>query len=264
MVLLPSEARKYDHRYLGTIEILRRAARLYRQGFGGLLGLSLICLIVPDCIELALRPIPWSKPGPSIVWIVALLRIAGLCLLQGTFTLVCALGLLGVNPGILNVIRQMKPALFLRMLGTALIRTIFLLLLYLALIVPGLIYTVRWAFSMHVVMLERRVYRDAMRRSSELLLYNFWRLVGIISPNIIFLAGITVGEILEYIDLDDGTQVLIYTMIGSLLSPLIGIASTLLYFDIRVRNEGLEVETARKMIDLRGNINEWELRWERA
>ena len=260
---LPSEELEAcsDLRPCGTVEILGRAFRLYRERFGVLFGLSLLCVALPECIELALKPVDWGKPDPSIIWIVLPLSIAGGTLFQGAVILVTALGVLGVKTGILNAIRQMRPALFLRMLGTLLVKMIFLIFLYLALVVPGLIYTVRWALSIHVVVLERRVYRDALRRSTELMSCNFWRWVGLTLPFVV-LGGVGfLADRFQIIDLEEDITFLTVTLIDSLLAPVLNVAITLLYFDIRVRNEGLDIEMIRKMIGPGGDMDESKLRW---
>ena len=252
-----------DLRPCGTVEIFGRAVRLYRERFGVLVGLSLLCLALPECIEQALKPVDWAKPGPSIIWIVPPLRVAGATLFQGAVILVTALGVLGVKTGILNAIRQLRPALLLRMLGTVLVRMFFLIFLYLALVVPGLIYTVRWALSVHVVVLERRVYRDALRRSTELLNCDFWRCVGLTLPFVV-LGGIGfLADRFQIIELEEDITFLTVTLIDSLLAPVLNIAITLLYFDVRVRNEGLDIDMIRKMIGLEGDMDESKLRWAR-
>lgn len=225
-----------------------------------MVGLSLLCLALPECLELALKPVDWEKPGPSINWIVSALRFVGGTLFQGTVILVTARGVLGVKIGILNALRQMRPALFLRMLGTELVKIIFLIFLYLALVVPGLIYTVRWALSVHVVVLERRVYRDALRRSTELMSYNFWRWVGLTLPLIVLLGFELLADRFQIIDLEEGVTFLTATFIHSLLAPVVDVAITLLYFDIRVRNEGLDIEMIPAMIGLGSDMDESKLR----
>lgn len=258
---LPSEELEAcsDLRPCRNLEILGRAVRLYRERFGVLVGLSLLCVVLPECIELALKPVDWDKPGPSIIWIVPPLRIVGGTLFKGAVILVTALGVLGGKTGILNAIRQLRPALFLRMLGTMLVKMVFLIFLYLALVVPGLIYTVRWTLSLHVVVLEQRVYRDALRRSAELMSCNFWRYVGLIFPLVVLGGFEFLADRIQMIDLEEDFTVLTVTLIDSLLVPVFDVAITLLYFDIRVRNEGLDIEMIRKMIGLGGDMDESKL-----
>lgn len=254
---LPSEEleARTDLRPCGNLEILGRAVRLYRERFGVLVGLSLLCLALPECIELALKPVDWDKPGPSIIWIVPPLRIAGGTVLQGAVILVAAHSVLGVKTGILNAIRQLPPALLLRMLGTVLVEMVFLIFLYLALVLPGLIYTVRWTLSVHVVVLERRVYRDALRRSTELLSCDFWRCVGLTLPFVVLGSIGFLADRFQIIDLEEDITFLAVTVIDALLAPVLSVAITLLYFDIRVRKEGLDIEMIRKMIGLGGDMD---------
>lgn len=245
-------------------EILGRAARFYRQRFGVLFGLSLLCTALTRCAELALGPDSRADAGSLAFWIALLLNTVGFYLFQVAVILIATLGVLRVQTGILHVIQQMRPALLLRMIGTIAVRWLLLLLLYAALVVPGLIYTVRWALSIHVVVLERQAYTDAMRRSKELMRHNFWRYVGLMSPVIVLVLVTGFAGVLELIDINDGIVILGSSAIESLLNPLISLAVTFLYLDIRVRNEGLDVEMTRKMVNLEGDIGDWRLRWDRT
>ena len=219
-------------------------------------------MALPECVEQALKPVDWDKPGPSIIWITSALTIVGDTLFQGAVILVTALGVLGVKTGILNAIGQLRPALFLRMLGTVLVEMFFLTFLYLALVVPGLIYTVRWTLSVHVVVLERRVYRDALRRSTELLKSDFWRCVGITLPFAVLGGSVFLADYFLIVEFEEDITFLAVTLIDSLLlAPVLNVAITLLYFDVRVRNEGLDIDMIRKMIGLGGDMDESKLRW---
>lgn len=64
------------------------------------------------------------------------------------------------------------------MLITGLIMTVLLIPLYLALIVPGVIFTVYWLFYWQVVVLEKKNYWGALKRSRELVRGKWWEVLG--------------------------------------------------------------------------------------
>ncbi|MCZ0940203.1 MAG: hypothetical protein OXJ55_16285, partial [Caldilineaceae bacterium] len=65
----------------------------------------------------------------------------------------------------------------------------------------------------------------------------------------------TTAQRFSSIDLEEDITFLAVTVIDALLAPVLSVAITLLYFDIRVRKEGLDIEMIRKMIGLGGDMD---------
>lgn len=132
--------------------------------------------------------------------------------------------------------------------------------------------TVRWLFAAVVILVERPLIRRAFARSSELTRGRWWRIWGtLISLSVLSFAiqrivVITIGFILmltkvmgETTSMDilkwmvrysfESSNPLFYTImwwinriVGSFIFPIWIIGITLLYFDLRIRKEGFDIE----------------------
>lgn len=133
-------------------------------------------------------------------------------------------------------------------------------------------FTVRWLFAAVVILLEGPLIRRAFARSSELTRGRWWRIWGtLISLSVLSFAiqrivVVTIGFILmltkvmgETTSMDlfkwvvrysfENNNPLFYTMmwwinriVGSFIFPIWIIGITLLYFDLRIRKEGFDLE----------------------
>jgi len=154
---------------------------------------------------------------------------------------------LGSSPAVGDIYRfalSMTPAVlwatFLIFLVTA--------LGFVALIVPGFIFFVRYSFTPSIVAIEGRRGTRAMRRSWELSKGFFWKIFGTV-----LLAGILssiVGGILSIplslLGASIGPKGWILNAIGGsaasiVTRPFAGIVIVLVYFDMRIRKEGFDL-----------------------
>jgi hypothetical protein len=119
-------------------------------------------------------------------------------------------------------------------------------------IVPGIWLYVAWAFAMPVLLVEGLRGNKALRRSFELVKGRWWRTFGVIAVGFIlagiistvvqgaFLIGIVVGA-------DNDALVLVLATIAGIVgaavtTPFQAALLTVLYFDLRVRKEGFDLE----------------------
>jgi hypothetical protein len=119
---------------------------------------------------------------------------------------------------------------------------------FIALIVPGLIFFVRYSFTPSIVAIEGKRGTRAMKRSWELAKGFFWKILGTI-----FLAGVLTGIVggilqlpLSFIAGEIGPGGWILNAIGGsaasiITRPFSGIVIVLLYFDMRIRKEGFDL-----------------------
>ena len=140
-------------------------------------------------------------------------------------------------------------------------------------------FTVRWLFAAVVILVERPLIRRAFARSSELTRGRWWRIWGtLISLSVLSFAiqrivVITIGFILmltkvmgETTSMDilkwmarysfENSNPLFYTImwwinriVGSFIFPIWIIGITLLYFDLRIRKEGFDIEMQANSTD---------------
>jgi hypothetical protein len=116
---------------------------------------------------------------------------------------------------------------------------------------------VRWAPAASVLAGEPVRTRQAFKRSAELVKGQWWRAFGIIVAILVLEAvlelilGVSAGiAVLLIPGLDLLAKALaasvLATIVGSLVVPLVPIALTLLYVDLRVRKEGMDLDSLAK------------------
>ena len=115
--------------------------------------------------------------------------------------------------------------------------TLILLLVF----IPAAVYlAVRWTFFLQAALLEHLGPVAALSRSWDLVKGNWWRVFGIMLVAIIIAAG--VSFVLRMIPMLATTPV--GSILGAILTiPIVVTASTLLYYDLRVRKEGYNLDT---------------------
>jgi len=121
--------------------------------------------------------------------------------------------------------------------------------------IPAAIYFgVMWVFIVQTVVLEHRSARRSLSRSSILVKRTWWRvlgiliIIGLIESILSAVAGGIVGFIIGLIGgLADILPVELATnfagsLVGMIFIPIGLIGTTLLYFDLRIRKEGYNLE----------------------
>ena len=105
--------------------------------------------------------------------------------------------------------------------------------------IPAAIYFgVRWIFIWQAALFEGVGPRAALSRSSDLVRGNWWRVGGIL-----FVVGIIAGAISWVLGLILGLIPVVGEIIGIILpTPIAITGATLLYYDLRVRREGYNLE----------------------
>jgi hypothetical protein len=121
----------------------------------------------------------------------------------------------------------------------------------LAVLCAGVYLAVRWSLSVAAMMAEDIGPIRGMSRSWNLVSGQWWRTLGIILIVLImrsiigaalgFLFGIIAGVATSG-DVQLAVVAVGSTILGAIISPLVTIAIVLLYFDLRVRKEGLDLD----------------------
>lgn len=128
---------------------------------------------------------------------------------------------------------------------------ILLILPGIAVIAAGIFFSIRWSLAVAAMMAEDIGPINGLRRSWNLVAGMWWRtfgillvvtiLQGIIGLALGFLLGLIVGVALSG-DLQLAVSSVGSTLLGAIISPITTIAIVLLYFDLRVRKEGLDLD----------------------
>jgi Membrane domain of glycerophosphoryl diester phosphodiesterase len=124
------------------------------------------------------------------------------------------------------------------------------------LIIPFFYFLVRYAFITPVIVLEGTGVRKAFSRSAELVRGSWWRVFGILLLLVLIVAVIgfvllfVLGAVLSRIlVLNHSTGGIIWTQIisaivGIFIQPIELATVVLLYYDLRIRKEGFDLEVA--------------------
>jgi hypothetical protein len=139
------------------------------------------------------------------------------------------------------------------LLGATLLISIILLVGYLLFVVPGVIWQLMFALTMPSIVLERCTARAGMERSRELARGNLGKIFGVflgVSLVTIILSVLfeLPGQLLiQFFRGEHGVAVLVFgtmsSMVGSLVAtPVSAAATILLYYDLRIRKEGFDLE----------------------
>jgi hypothetical protein len=255
-------------RPLGIGDLFDGAIRIFRQHFGRLLVLTLIAYVpigvigafVGVFVNEALR-----AGREDVIPVVVLATLGGMpfYILAGdisfgaTFFLI-AEARFGRELTLGESFRQALRR-FWRLLGLQLLVGLAVALMAVTIIgIPFAIYFgVAWSFAAHALLFEDVGVLRALGRSRELVRGHWWRTLGIALLFVLFLSalsfviGLPLGALVALLALTDpdALQSTWYTVVSTLLNivssaltaPLMYSAWVLYYYDLRVRNEGLDL-----------------------
>jgi hypothetical protein len=129
-------------------------------------------------------------------------------------------------------------------LGAVLLAGLAVLVGFVLLVIPGIYLLVIFYFGAQAVVAEDRDPVDALRRSRELVSGQFWRVfgIGIVFSVMIGVVGALVAAVFTGIADASGRE--LFVLLGSMVSDVFTIAftalaGTLVFFDLRVRAEGV-------------------------
>lgn len=243
--------------------LLDHAFRLYTGNFALMLGIAaaayvpfyLIMLVIESSIGVALK-----TRGPSISMLVSYLVILILWaavvipIATGASTFAISERYLGNEVTIGEALRRgLRRFLALSIAQlTASIRIMFGFLLF---IVPGILWLLSYSLTVPVILIEGQKGMSSLRRSRELIkgfrgkafctLLIVYLLQFVLTRGILMIAGF-------FFSGETGAESILGSAMNSLLSiffaPLAIIATILLYYDMRIRKEGFDLEMLSRAI----------------
>ena len=253
-------------------DILDTAFNLYRLHWRSLMGLVALLLVPLQFLQEFLTrnyrhaAFLGTRVGENQASRVALIGLAvlGLSLfivqplLVGAITRAVAGFHLGETPTAGDVLEKGLPLLG-PVLVVILLYTLAVVIGFILLVVPGLILFVRLLFGPSIVVVEGLRGRKALRRSWALTKGNGWRVFGImiVAGLVAAVVGGVIGAIGEAIASNAGTAAwFVRAVAGSVgavvTTPFSQMVTVLLYFDLRVRHDGLSLDRLRT--DLHGGF----------
>ena len=262
-----------------STEILDAAFRLYRSNFATFLGIFAV-IYVPITLVVVVVSSHFIAEAQAVFLAAAdqatqttarrdLEIIEGLVtgaggILYGlivvplaTGALTCAVGMRYLNEpaSIGSAYRRIFP-LFFKYVGTTLLSGLVIGLGTMLCIVPGLIFMTWFFATSSIVCLEGRGGTGAMGRSRDLVRGSGWRVFGFLILTIL-LQGVLVGpvsvaaelvlpRITDSMALRFTLSTVFQQILGMIVTPFFSAVLILLYYDLRIRKEGFDIEVLAK------------------
>jgi hypothetical protein len=195
-------------------------------------------------------------------YVAVILFILGMVGLYAAFfyyyaaaTLAVSLHIIGLKASFIQILRRLRVALAIRLFGTGFLWVLAVLIGSL-LVIPGIILFVRYIFASPVVVLEHTAYSSALRRSRELGRGYWWRVfvayligrvvifilyIGLYTILLILFNLLAVPDISGQAIFDVATNILVFIPVGCIYPVLI-------YYDLRIRKEALNLDTIRETV----------------
>jgi hypothetical protein len=256
-------------RPLGIGEILDAGIKLFTRHWRPLM-LSVIGLILPVQIISALVTASIAPeqldltstdsgidPGEEVAYVVSqvivlVLNVIGVLLATAVCFKAVADAYLGSEPDWRRSLRFGARRLA-GLLGLALAGSVIIVLALLALLIPGIWLMVSYSVAVPALLLERAGPITALRRSFQLVRGRWWPTAGALTVGYLMIA--ILGAIVQYgvlivpSLLTDGNTLALAlgavvggTLGAAITTPYTAAVVTLLYFDLRVRKEGLDLQ----------------------
>ena len=142
------------------------------------------------------------------------------------------------------------------LVGVSFVQGLLTFLGMLLLIVPGVIVWC-WTFAAPMVVVVEHMggTAGAFSRSRQLARGQFWHILGTLALSwLIFFAvliatGAGIGFFGAFIGLSETARDIFISLVVTMVMPIAGAASGVLYFDLRVRNDGYDVERLAQTLD---------------
>ncbi|MEW6283169.1 MAG: hypothetical protein AB1758_31450 [Candidatus Eremiobacterota bacterium] len=230
--------------------LLDQTFRFYVRDFVPLALLSLICnapVLVGSVLGVLLLP-AHSQPLVNLA-ILPVAVVTG-SLLVGALTITVSQRYLGQPVSIGAALSRTLRSL-LSLIGSQLLVGIWIFLGLLLFIVPGIL----WAFSLSLVVpaviLEGCAGSNALARSKELVRYQRGKVVGVIVVIglLVLMLQIAMGATMGVVVAASGGSFegnvwleIASNLMAYILAPLSSVALVLLYYDLRIRKEGFDLE----------------------
>lgn len=262
---MPSSPFTPQLRPLSIGEILDAGFRLLRSRFGALMA----CVLVPIVPLAILNTVIIASTNPEtfdvnatatsdsaseVVGVLGarlLLGLGGLLAVAACFKVISA-AYLGERSSAGESLRyglSRLPAL----VGASIVLLIALVPAFIALAIPGIFLAVKWCVASTAIVAERAGPLKGLSRSWALTRGHWWRtfatllVLGLIGIVLWFAILFTIGAALASVDSISTVTVavldtLIIVLILALLYPLDAAVLTVLYYDMRVRNEGYDLQ----------------------
>jgi hypothetical protein len=195
---------------------------------------------------------PGSLSGFFVIGaLVAVISLALSTIAQATTVVIVSDNYLGTQVTIGNAVRRALER-FWTVLGAGLLQGLAVFLGVICFIIPGF-FCIAWYFAVvNVVMVEGKGASDALRRSHELARGSVGRILGTLFLTGLVLAIVegliqaVIGALIGFGHPNPAINNIVGTVVNVLCFPFFTVMSTLLYYDLRIRKEGLDLQLMAK------------------
>jgi hypothetical protein len=249
-------------------ELLDRTFFLYRAHFGLFLGIAALPNLITLAFQLSRVVIQPGSTGVlfELIWVPASLVVylMTIAVSQGATVIAVSQIQLGRDTSISEAFATIRPRIGELSIIT-LAMGVMIAVGFVLLLVPGIVLSMMWALTIPVAVLENRGLRDSLARSSELTKGHRGRvfLIYFLIIVLVYIASLLVqGPLMVVLTLSSGPlragRVPVIAQVAipitgfvtqSVLSPIMTIALSLVYYDERVRKEGFDLEHMMQQMD---------------
>lgn len=245
--------RPVELRPMGVGELLDGAIKLYLANWATFMGIVAV-VVVPFGLLQALfatppdigGTAPAPAPGGAALVLGLVEGLLVFTVVEAAMAKTAADVYLGEPIGIARTYRFAVPLIG-SLLWVVLLAGLAVLGGFILLIVPGVFLLLRFYFALIVVVVEGERGAEAMRRSWRLVKGSTWRVLGI-TLLLALIAGVAQAILAAPFGIAGFvTETFALAIVGDvvasvLVTPLVSLVTVLLYFDLRVRKEGFDLE----------------------
>lgn len=248
---------QYEIRAMTFAEILDTAFRLITNHFVLLVGLMAVANLPTALLATYVTPNGGDQVTPEEVWLMA----GGFGLILILFSILYPIALAATTHAIGELYRGREVGFaealrfgtsnLMPLVGTWILVTLFVALGFLCLVLPGVYLALSLVAVWPIMIIERIYGMRAIRRSRELMHGNLMRVLGIFLVVALIggVVGAGVGLALGWIP---GVNVLANPLIQSTSAAFGTAAQVVLYFEVRCRKEGFDIEHLAERVELQG------------
>lgn len=224
-------------------ELVDAAFQLYRrEPLQFIIGLG--CIYVPWMLVLSALGIQNSDvlPSPSTIMITVFGGVFVYTFATGITTILARDIYFGQSPDLARAFRAVASHVV-PLVSTMLVATIAMTLGFVLLILPAFYMYARYFAIKQIVLLEDSGADAALRRTAELSKGVKGHILKTMALMVLVTFAITIGVSLVSTMIPSTiVQLAISTVLSTIVYPMFGITETLLYYDIRIRKEGFDIE----------------------
>lgn len=237
-------------------ELIDETLALYRRNFALFAGVVAV-VAVPQAVLAALSLLFANTVVGAIAIILVFVTIAFYIVMIAALARVISRRYLAEESTVIGAYRSIGWRLVFRLLGAFIMWALCLSISVSFFLIPAIVIAVYWLFVPQVIVLEGSSVANSLDRSWKLVTGNFWRVffygLAVYVAYVLVQWGITEAVLFGLSPLGAGGAIvagLISAVVSTLCLPFLFGSITLLYYDLRIRKEGFDLELLARDLSL--------------